>query len=311
MNIQYLVFHKTYNTVIKLITIAVEHLKLLFHPVIVNAFVFYDANKQVRHENWGDDINYYFLREVVKRPIVLLNRTSLAIRFNLKNYLVIGSTIDMLCKANTEVWGAGIIDDNKPLSVKPKKVYAVRGPLTRDKLLRGGVICPDIQGDPSLLIPLYYHPQRHIRYKYGIIPHVSNQSIVDDMLMEGMRVSESRDIQIIRLGQYKYWHDIIDQICECENILSSSLHGLILAEAYGVPNVWIEFGKSLIGGHFKFHDFFLSIHRDREKPIVIERNKFPKERIDLELSNWEQGYIDLKPLIKACPFKLKKPKYPL
>lgn len=139
MNTPISVFHKMHNMVSKLITIAVEHLKLLFHPVIVNAFVFYDANRQVSPENWGDDINYYFLREVVQRPIVLLNRTALSIRFNLKNYLVIGSTIDMLCKANTEVWGAGIIDGNTPLSVKPKKVYAVRGPLTRDKLLMGGI----------------------------------------------------------------------------------------------------------------------------------------------------------------------------
>lgn len=142
-------------------------------------------------------------------------------------------------------------------------------------------------------------------------PHVANQSIVEDLLMDGLHVNEKRDSQIIRLGQYKHWQDIIDRICECENILFSSLHGLILAEAYGVPNVWIEFGKPLIGGHFKFHDFFLSIHCDREKPVTIERKEFPKERIDQELSNWEQGYIDLKPLIKACPFKLKKPKYPL
>lgn len=286
-----------------------EHLKLLFRPVIINAFVYYDGDKRVRHENWGDDINYYFLREIVVRPLLLLNRTSLAFRLKLRNYLVIGSTIDMLCRANTEVWGAGIIDGNKALMVKPRKVYAVRGPLTREKLLAEGVDCPEIYGDPALLTPLYYRPDKQKRYKYGIISHVSNQATVANLRMNGKCVSECAGVRIINLGQYIHWHDVIDQVCECESILSSSLHGLIIAEAYHVPNVWIEFGKPLIGGHFKFHDFFMSIHRDREKPVAIYGVEIPLDTINEEISRWKQGFINLNPLIQVCPFRLRKTKY--
>ena len=293
----------------KLVVIVSEHLKLLFYPIIINAFVYFDSEKRVRHENWGDDINYYFLREILTRPIVLFNRTSLAIRLKLCNYLVIGSTIDMLCRPNTEVWGAGIIDGSKPLRVKPRKVYAVRGPLTREKLLEEGVECPEIYGDPALLTPLYYQPNKQKRYKYGIISHVSNQATVANLCLNGKRVSECTDVKIINLGQYTHWHDIIDQVCECESILSSSLHGLIIAEAYHVPNVWIEFGKPLIGGHFKFHDFFMSIHCDREKPIAIYGEGIPIDTINKELTRWIQGSIDLRPLLNACPFKLRKPIY--
>ena len=99
----------------KLFIIFVEHLKLLLNPVIVNAFIFYDGRGKVCHKNWGDDLNYYFLREIVKQPLILLNRTSLAFRLNFRNYLVIGSTIDMLCRPNTEVWGAGIFSENSSL----------------------------------------------------------------------------------------------------------------------------------------------------------------------------------------------------
>lgn len=293
----------------KLAVVISEHLKLLFRPVIINAFVYYYDDKRVRHENWGDDINYYFLREIVVRPLVLLNRTSLAVRLKLRNYLVIGSTIDMLCCARTEVWGAGIIDGNKPLKVKPRKVYAVRGPLTRKKLLAEEVECPEIYGDPALLTPLYYRPNKQKRYKYGIISHVSNQATVANLRMNGKCISECADVQIINLGQYIHWHDIIDQVCECESILSSSLHGLIIAEAYRVPNVWIEFGKPLIGGHFKFHDFFMSIHCDREKPVTIHGVEIPIYAINNEIARWKQGSIDLQPLLKACPFKLKEPIY--
>ena len=282
---------------------------MLFRPIIVNAFIYYDGDKRVKHENWGDDINYYFLREIVARPLVLLNRTSLAFRLNLRNYLVIGSTIDMLCRTNTDVWGAGIINGNNPLKIKPRKVYAVRGPLTRAKLLEEGIECPEIYGDPALLTPLYYRPDKQKRYKYGIISHVSNQATVANLSINGKHISECADVRIINLGQYIHWHDVIDQVCECESILSSSLHGLIVAEAYHVPNVWIEFGKPLIGGHYKFHDFFMSIHRDREKPVVIQGGIMPIDAINKEIAKWKQGTIDMLPLLSVCPFKLKKPKY--
>lgn len=293
----------------KLAVVISEHLKLLFHPVIINAFVYYDGDKRVKHENWGDDINYYFLREIVMRPLVLLNRTSLAFRLKLRNFLVIGSTIDMLCRTHTEVWGAGIIDGSKSLRVKPKKVYAVRGPLTREKLLAEGVECPKIYGDPALLTSLYYRPSKQKRYKYGIISHVSNQLSVANLRINGKYINECADVRVINLGQYIHWHDIIDQMCECEAILSSSLHGLVIAEAYHVPNVWIEFGKPLIGGHFKFHDFFMSIHRDRENPIAIHGVEIPLDAINKEITRWERGAIDLRPLLEACPFKLKRPMY--
>ncbi len=296
---------------IKFAIIIREHIKLLLHPAIINAFVFYQNDKRIKHENWGDDINYYFLREIINQPVVLFNRTSLAFRLKLRNYLVIGSTIDMLCTRNTEVWGAGIIDGNKPLEAKPKRVYAVRGPLTRAKLLSEGVDCPEIYGDPVLLTPLYYQPRIYKRYKYGILSHVSNQTIVETLLFNGRSLSECEDVRIIYLGQYTHWHDLIDQVCECETILSSSLHGLIIAEAYHIPNVWIEFGKPLIGGHFKFHDFFLSMHQDRKEPVVIKGVNLPLEVIVSEASEWKRGSINLQPLIDACPFKLRKAKYNL
>ena len=232
--------------------------KLLLRPIIVNAFVHYDDIGNVRNANWGDDLNWYFLKEISKRPIALYNKLSLAFRLKLKNYLVIGSTIDMLCKENTEVWGAGLIYGDQALSVQPKKVYAVRGPLTRDALLKQGIDCPEIYGDPALLLPLYYQSKQEKKYKYGLIPHVSNLVMVSNIFLDGKPIREREDVLVIDLSKYDKWTDIIDQINSCENIISNSLHGLIVAEAYKIPNLWVEFGAALIGGHFKFHDFFIA-----------------------------------------------------
>ena len=285
-----------------------DNVKLLFNPLLINAYVFYE-NGKVKHENWGDDINYYFLSEICKRPIGMFNQFSLAFRFNLKNYLVIGSTIDMLCRENTEVWGAGIIDGTKPLKCKPKKVYAVRGPLTRKVLLEQGVDCPEIYGDPALLVSKYYQPEVKKKYKYGFIAHVSNLDKVEHFLLDDMPIKDREDTLIIDLSKYDKWTDIPDQICSCESIISSSLHGLIMAEAYNIPNVWIEFGKPLIGGHFKFHDFFTSIGRDREEPVFVKDNKIEMKKTNEILKEWQAGHFDLVPLLTACPFKIKKPIY--
>ena len=278
-----------------------DNVKLLFNPLLINAYVFYEKGK-VKHENWGDDINYYFLSEICKRPIGMFDRFSLAFRFKFTNYLVIGSTIDMLCRENTEVWGAGIIDGTKPLKCKPKKVYAVRGPLTRKVLLEQGVDCPEIYGDPALLVSKYYQPKVKKKYKYGFIAHVSNLDKIEHLLLDGMPIKDREDTLIIDLSKYDKWTDIPDQIYSCESIISSSLHGLIMAEAYNIPNVWIEFGKPLIGGHFKFHDFFLSIGKSIA-PLCVD-SKLKSSQLNFEIDKWQKGVIDICPLINACPFEL-------
>jgi len=288
----------------ELITKLVRNIKLISRPILINGFLFYDKGK-IRPENWGDDINYYFLREIIQRPILMYNSISLAIRFKLKNYLVIGSTIDMLCTENTEIWGAGVIDKNKPLRCKPRKVYAVRGPLTRKKLLEQSIQCPEVYGDPALLISRYYEPKVPKKHLYGFIPHRSNLERIDDFTVDGVRLSERMDVLVIDLSKYDNWTDIVDQICSCEHILSASLHGLIIAEAYKIPNLWIEFGKPLIGGHFKFHDFFLSMARDRESPYIIEDYQLSIKDIQKELSSWQPGIINLQPLIDSAPFPIK------
>lgn len=142
----------------------INNIKLLLNPILINACVYYEDG-HVKHENWGDDINYFFLKEISKKHVEMFAQFSLSFRLNLKNYLVIGSTIDMLCRKNTEVWGAGIIDSTKPLRCKPKKVYAVRGPLTRTALLEQGIDCPKVYGDPALLVSKYYQPSVRKKYK--------------------------------------------------------------------------------------------------------------------------------------------------
>src|SRR5699024_7687362 len=52
--------------------------------------------------------------------------------------------------------------------------------------------------------------------------------------------------------------EVVKQICSCEYILSTSLHGLIVAHAYSIPALWLKKGYIDTDG-FKFKDYFSSV----------------------------------------------------
>ena len=84
--------------------------------------------------------------------------------------MIIGSILDRGTKSSI-IWGAGLIsEDSEPIEI-PKKIYAVRGPKTREKLLKSGIDCPEIYGDPALLLPKIYNPKIEKKYELGVIPH--------------------------------------------------------------------------------------------------------------------------------------------
>jgi len=276
----------------------------------VNAWIDDHTWQGINHRNWGDDINYYFIRELTHRPVVTLFNFRLARKFRFKNYLCIGSLLGMpdYANENTIVWGAGSFGELKGIS--PNHICSVRGKLTRDILREKGIECPEIYGDPALLLPLVYKPfndlckapkervkrvksekeennyshengraefqvsssnmdsqQGKASYKLGIIPHIVD---LEHPIVEQIR-REHPEILIINLANYEKWTDVIDEICSCERILSSSLHGLIVSDAYGIPNCWIELSGKILGGYFKYRDYGSSVNRDFSNPIRVEK----------------------------------------
>ena len=99
---------------------------------------------------------------------------------------------------------------------------------------------------------------------------------------------------------------MVDKICECELILSSSLHGIIVSDAYGIPNAWVEFSDKVIGNGFKFRDYFSSVSKTVSEPIRIT-SPIDINNLDRYKETWESPIRDLSKLIEACPFlSLKK-----
>jgi len=241
------------------------------------------------NHNFGDILNPIFIQILSGRNVIWIDPE----QYRYTNYIVIGSILDKVNQYSI-VWGSGFISQDSKCDENPFKVCAVRGPLTRQKLLESGIDCPEVYGDPALLLPQIYTPKTEKKYKLGFIAHYV------DMDNTWLKNIKNPDILILDV-QSEDPFDFIEQIYSCEKIASSSLHGLIVADAYGIPSLWLEFSDKVVGKGFKFLDYFLSVKRSDTKPFVIKDdtsinallNSFTEYEIDIDLSK----------LLDACPFE--------
>lgn len=257
--------------------------------------------------NWGDDVSHILAEFINPNIKVIPSKYS----FNIKNkqeILVIGSIITWLTKPNSIIWGSGVQFPKDEILyngkiIAPKKICSVRGPLTRKYFLDRGIDCPEIYGDPALLFPKYYQPKVEKKYKLGILPHFKDKN--SDAIKNILK--NNPDAHFIDIQYRKDWRYLIDEIASCEFILSSTLHGIIIADSYNVPNAWVEYDKNNLK-RFTFQDYFYSVEKNITEPeklstffnndyiyIEREREKFMK--------NWQSPKIDLETLLNACPFK--------
>jgi pyruvyltransferase len=253
--------------------------------------------------NFGDDLNFLFIPKIIPYKIIPYRNKGVLIKpeyIDRDNYSFIGSVItSSYINSKTIIWGSGVKGDMVDISKmkSPQKICAVRGPLTRKKLLENGFECPEVYGDPALLLPLYYNPVIEKKYKVGIIKHWRTKNNLTNLLSE--------DVCLISFTDYERWTDVIDQILSCENIISESLHGLIISEAYNIPNLWIDIElEDLESSNFKFYDFFQSIGAHRESSFKITNNT-SIEYLYNQLCNYKREFnIDLQKLIDSCPVKI-------
>lgn len=279
---------KVWNTISYLLSDKSERL-------VINAWMTMYWEKPC-HYNLGDELNFYILKSLTTYK--LYNHRDI-FGFSVKNYGCIGSLIDIgFLNNHTIIWGSGVMIGKGNLNYKPLKVCAVRGKLTRAYLLKQGIDCPEVYGDPALLLPKVYLPKVEKQYKLGIIPHYSDQ---ENPLVAELSRLYGGNVCIIKMKDYRDWKDVVDNINRCEQIISSSLHGLILSDAYNIPNAWVEFSDRVAGEGFKFKDYFSAVERETMRPVCI-KSVIHEEDIQKAVEQWRPISIDLQPLIQACPF---------
>lgn len=226
---------------------------------------FYDSKK--KYMNWGDDINVYLFEKLSGKLII--PNDALLFRSAHKNYALIGSILPKSINGKSIVWGSGCQDFDQVVHRHPKQVLAVRGPKTRAYLLRNGIECPEVYGDPALLLPLVYQPKdKTLKYKMTFIPHhkdIDEPDKLNEVLLH------YPDAHVINMTDYNNWTDVIDEICQSEMVFSSSLHGLIVSDAYGIPNAFCEFVHHH-AKYDKFEDYFESVGRECPPPCQMQKH---------------------------------------
>ena len=256
-----------------------------------NKYIFIDGYPHT--ENFGDALSTPIV-EFLSGKKVLPSKNISRFLFSIlkfQNYAVIGSILQWI-KKDAYVWGAGFISPQK-VSFPPAEIFSVRGPKTRQIYLEAGIGCPEVYGDPALILPLMYFPEVEKRYKFGIIPHYVD---VDNPWI--LKMKARKDVLIIDLMVYTDYKKVVDQILQCENILSSSLHGLIVSDAYKIPNIQIKLSHKVLGNDFKFEDYYESVGRKKTQLIKPELDDTPcMYKIDEEIIQ-----INLKELLEVCPF---------
>lgn len=255
-----------------------------------------------KFQNYGDLMSRYIVKKLSGK-IILDSRS----RFNKfykkitkKHYIVIGSIIGSANK-HSIVWGSGII--SRKQEVGNANFLAVRGPKTRERLLELGYNVPEVYGDPAILLPLFIKNNVPKKYKIGIIPHFVDYEAVKNALEHDNRIT------VINLLT-KNVEFTTKQILECEQIVSSSLHGVIVPHAYGIPALWVKFSEKLSGDNIKFYDYYLSVNVHFTNEKLINPKDLSFQLLEEILSNGnatllpEEEYLKKmqEKLLESCPF---------
>ncbi len=159
--------------------------------------------------------------------------------------------------SDATIWGSGFLFDPgdsieakiKYRMIRKLDVRAVRGPRTKEVFDRLGVKCPAIYGDPAVLMPLFYRPNIVEKREYRVVLHFRHETLYNDYLS-------------ILTNDYK---NFIDDLCSSNLVISGSLHGIILAEAYGIPAIFLQDRPNVY--MFKYKDWYESTGRP-EFPIA-------------------------------------------
>ncbi|WP_442930543.1 polysaccharide pyruvyl transferase family protein [Mycobacterium sp. NBC_00419] len=160
-----------------------------------------------------------------------------------KRLLTIGSIINIAAQQGDTVWGSGVHGNFLPLQtpLPALDVRAVRGPLTAEVLRQNGIAVPEIYGDPALLIPHLWSDS-----ELGITRGTGGTVIVPNFY----------DLAGAPRGSINPRGNVLARvraIASAEKVIASSLHGVIIAEAYGVPAVLVASSSEK---PFKYEDYY-------------------------------------------------------
>lgn len=231
--------------------------------------------------NFGDLIGPWLITLMTDRPV----SNSKYLNIN-RTMFTVGSIIEHASSFPNQkisIWGSGLIQPlDNPKKIKKlrrcqiDKILAVRGSLTRQELSKIYEIDNSLPlGDPALLLPRFFSPCLKNINNISIVPHFNHKSLFE---------SYEDTFNIINVMQSP--KNVVAEIASSKICISTSLHGIIIAQAYNIPWLLLRIADdTLLGDMFKFNDFFSTL-KGEEFPIKtilasdlsnLDFNKLAKE----------------------------------
>lgn len=202
--------------------------------------------------NLGDALSPVIVSALSGMPIVHRNFESW------KRRLACVGTIGHGFKYGTvHFWGTGVDPRKNPIDPslgpyrKPPKttfhVHALRGPFTARTFRNQEIEVPEVYGDPVWFLPALIKPAVEKRYELGVIVHLSelteltDTAVVKETLVRYKLPPSLADtvhiITTLTQPNFPALEQKVQEITSCKRIVSTSLHGLVIAETYGIPCV--------------------------------------------------------------------------
>lgn len=205
-----------------------------------------------------------------------------------RRLLAIGSILHFAQDGDI-VWGSGINGKINDARIKATHldVRAVRGPKTAEKLRASGIYVPHVFGDPAMLVPYLFADRFRVepKVKFTIIPNLHDLPAF----------AENPNVVSPLMG----WNRCVEAIVASEFVIASSLHGIILAEAFGVPCRMLRVSST--ESQFKYDDYAQGSGRECLQPVGSVEEALSK-------GPDEPPKIDFKPLLDAFPVDLWRTK---
>ncbi len=192
------------------------------------------------------------------------------------------------------VWGTGFMKEEPAIPCR-HHYHAVRGWHTA-RLIRGEI---NTVGDPGLLADRLL-PEFAAIVKtspLGLIPHYTER---DDPRIKALAAQIPGAVV---LDVFAEPVELLRRAAACEFILSSSLHGLIVADSFRIPNAWISLSDAVRGAGFKFADYYSAFGINDPQPLDLGGGLSRRRLEELAKDYARPGLDEVKRrLLDAFPF---------
>lgn len=207
-------------------------------PAVLRRGVVVDSYWWAWQPNFGDDLTPWLLPRYGMVPVY---RRPTEARF-----AGVGSILDVMPpNFGGAVWGSGLMYD-RAYPLPNAHVLAVRGHLTRERIGAPGATA---LGDPGILVGRHVR-RPAVRWDVALIPHGQYRSHAPFLAL-----AESAGYRVRVIDVRGSAKRVAREIGACGAVITTSLHGMVTADAFGIPALWTTLEPPLGGGAFKFLDY--------------------------------------------------------